>query len=188
MSELNHKTFDLAAVLSGIDFPEHVVTVFLDERVGFEIYKAEEALRNAEIRGNEEVLKRVAAELDALREKRKDIAYKVTLRGIPESTRKACDAQARKEFPPEYNFMGQVTPSPERDDLYNRLLWSYSIVKFEDPSGAVAIMSDDLVRQLREDAGRTVFRTIADGIRELEEGTKSGFESDAQDVDFLSEA
>lgn len=188
MTELNHKTFDLAAVISGIGFPEHTVTVYLDERVGFEIYRANEALRNAEIRGNEEALKRIAEELDALKEKRADQAYKVTVRGVPESTRKACDARARKEFPVDYNFMGQVTPEPQRDDLYNHLLWVASVVRFEAADGSVAVVNEDLVKQLREEAGRSVIQTIAGAIRELEEGAKKGFETDAQDVDFLSEA
>lgn len=188
MTTLNHKTFDLAAVLSGIGFPEHTVTVYLDERVGFEIYRAEEALRNAEIRGNEEALKKIAEEIDALKEKRKDVAYRVTVRGIPESTRKACDTQARKEFPPEYNFMGQLTPEPARDDLYNQLLWIASIVKFEQADGAYSLVDEDLVKQLREGAGRTVIQTISKAIDELITGTRAGFEIDAQDVDFLSEA
>lgn len=188
MTELDHKTFDLAAVLSGIGFPEHTVTVYLDERVGFEIYRAGEALRNAEIRGNEEALKKIAEELDALKEKRADQAYKVTVRGIPESTRKACDARSRKEFPVEYNFMGQVTPDPERDDLYNHLLWVDSLVKFESADGSVAVLNEDLVKQLRNDVGRSVFKTISDAIKELEEGSKKGFETDAQGVDFLSGA
>lgn len=188
MTELNHKTFDLAAVLSGINFPEHTVTVYLDERVGFEIYRAEEALRNAEIRGNEDALKKIAAEIDALKEKRKDVAYKVTVRGIPESTRKACDTQARKEHPVDYNFMGQATPDPARDDLYNHLLWVASVVRFEAADGSVAVVTEDLVKQLREEAGRSVIQIISRAIDELVTGTKAGFESDAQDVDFLSEA
>lgn len=188
MTELNHRTFDLAAVLSGIGFPEHTVTVYLDERVGFEIYRAEEALRNAEIRGNEEALKKIADEIDALKEKRKDVAYKVTVRGIPESTRKACDTRARKEFPVDYNFMGQATPEPARDDLFNHLLWVASVVRFEASDGSVSIVNEDLVKQLREEAGRTVIQTISNAIDELIKGTKAGFESDAQDVDFLSEA
>lgn len=188
MTELNHKTFDLGAVLSGLDFPETEVKVYLDERVGFEIYQAREALRQAEIRGNEEALAKIAAELDALEEKKASSAYKVTVRGIPESTRKACDAKARKEYPVEYNFMGQATPSPERDDLYNLHLWRASLVKFEDPSGAYAVLSEELVKQLREEAGRSVFRTIADAIQELQEGVTAGFEDDAKGIDFLSEA
>lgn len=188
MTELNHKTFDLGAVLSGLDFPETEVKVYLDERVGFQIYQAKEALRQAEIRGNEETLAKIAEELDSLEEKKASSAYKVTVRGIPESTRKACDAKARKEYPVEYNFMGQATPSPERDDLYNLFLWQYSLVKFEDSTGSVAVLSEELVKQLRDEAGRSVFRTIADAIRELEVGVKAGFETDAQGVDFLSEA
>lgn len=188
MTELNHRTFDLAAVLSGIGFPENTVTVYLDERVGFEIYKAEQALRQAEIRGNEEALKKIADELDALKTKRSDIAYKVTVRGISEAARKACDTQARAKYPVEYNFMGQATPEPARDDFYNHLLWNLSLVKFEATDGSVALLNEDLVTKLRGEAGRTVFSTIVEALKELETGTKSGFEASAQDVDFLSEA
>lgn len=188
MAEPNPNILDLSDVLAGIGFPEEVVDVYFDESIGYEIYKAEKALRLAEIKGNEETLKRVSEDLDKLKEQVKGTAFKVTVRGLPESTRKACDKRAKDEFPVEYSFMGQPEPSSERDDLYNSLLWGQSIVKVEDPSGAVGVPDEKFIMQLREKAGRTVIATISGAIDELVTGAKSGFESSAQDVDFLSDA
>lgn len=188
MADLNPEVLDLQQVLSGIGFPEEVVDVYFDESVGYEIYKAEKALRLAEIKGNEETLKSVAENLENLKKQAAGTAFKVTVRGVPESTRKACDKKARDKYPVEYSFMGQPEPSAERDDYYNSLLWAASIVKLEDPSGKVGIPGEEFILSLREKAGRTVIAAISGAIDELVSGAKSGFESSAQDIDFLSDA
>lgn len=188
MTELNHETFDLTAVLTGAVFPENEVDVFFDESVGFAIYQAQESLRVAEIKGNEDALKTVLEEVEALKKKAQEVKYKVTVRGIPESTRKTCIRKAQAAFPPEYSFLGQETPSPDRDDLFNSLLWAASITKVTSPSGAVALPSEADIKALRDSVGRSVVATISQAINELVEGTKAGFESAAQDTSFLSGA
>lgn len=188
MTELDHKTFDLGAVIAGINFPEEVVTVHFDESLGYNINKAEVALRAAEIRGDAELVASIDTQLSDLREQAKNSTYKVTLRGLPESDRKACNKKARDKFEVEYSFLGQPTPNPDRDDYYNALLWVKSITRFEDPSGASSVPSEENVLAIRAGAGRTLISRIAAGITELVEGAKAGFESAAQDVDFLSDA
>lgn len=188
MTELDHKTFDLGAVLSGITFPETEVDVYFDESVGFSVYQAEQTLRVAEIRGNETQLKEVLDNLEALKKKAADARFKITIRGVAESTRKTCDRKSRDKFPVEYTFMGTETPNPERDDYYNTLLWGVSILKIEDPSGAVALPTEEHILTLRNEVGRSTTATITDALKELIEGTKAGFESAAQDTSFLSGA
>lgn len=188
MTELDHKTFDLGAVIAGIGFPEEVVTVHFDESLGYRINKVEEALRGAEIRQDSEAVEALDAELADLKQAAKDTAYKVTLRGLPESDRKSCDKKAREKYEVEYSFLGQPTPNPDRDDYYNSLLWAKSIVRFEAPNGASSVPSEEHILAIRENAGRTLIARIAEGINNLIEGTKAGFESAAQDVDFLSDA
>lgn len=188
MSEINHETFDLASVLSGVGFPEEEVDVVFDESVNYEVYKAERSLRLSEIKGNEEELKEISERLDELKRTVKDKTFKVTVRGIPESTRRACDKKARDKFPVSYSFLGQPEPDPERDDYFNALIWSSSIVKVTDPQGRVSIPNEENILQMRTAVGRSVVATISDAIQELVTGVKSGFESSVQDVDFLSEA
>lgn len=188
MTELDHKTFDLGAVIAGIGFPEETVTVHFDEGLGYRIHKVEEALRGAEIRQDAIRVTELDSELVELKQAAKETAYKVTLRGLPESDRKSCDKKAREKYEVEYSFLGQPTPNPDRDDYYNSLLWAKSIVRFEDPSGASSVPSEKNILDIRENAGRTLIARIADGINNLIEGTKAGFESAAQDVDFLSGA
>lgn len=84
MTDLDHKTFDLAAVLTGSSFPENEVDVYFDESIGFAIYQAQESVRVAEIKGNEEALKTVLEEVEALKKKAQEVKYKITVRGIPE--------------------------------------------------------------------------------------------------------
>lgn len=185
MSELNHETFDLAAVLSGAAFPEVDVDVYFNEAVGFEIYKAEQLLESSEIQENAKLEKDLQKKLTKLRKEAESQKFTVTLKGIPESVRKTCNMKAREKFPPETTFLGTEQPDPERDDYFNALLWKYSITKVTDPEGKVAIPTEDQIQELREAVGRTAVQAITDGIRELTEGPKAGFEGKARDSDFL---
>lgn len=188
MTELNHETFDLGQVLAGTKFPETEVDIFFDESIGFQIYRAQQALREAEIAGNEEELKQVQDRVEELKTQARDVRYTVTVRGIPESVRKNCLQKSRDKFEVEYSFLNQELPNAQRDDLFNELLWNASIVKITDPKGAAAIPTEDHIRTLRTQVGRSVVGTINNAITELVEGSKAGFESAAQDPSFLSDA
>jgi len=188
VTDLDHKTFDLGQVLAGTKFPETEVDIFFDESIGFEIYRAEQALRAAEIAGNEEELKRVQDRIEELKKSAQNDRYRVTVRGVPESVRKNCLNKARDKFEVEYSFLGQEQPDARRDDLYNELLWNASLVKITGPDGAEAIPSEENIRALRTNVGRSVVGAINVAINDLVEGTKSGFESAAQDPSFLSDA
>lgn len=188
MTDLDFKTLDLAAVLSGIGFPESDVEVFFDERPGHAVSEALKKLRAAEVRDDREAVAALDKELEELRRKARSMRYVVSLKGTPESTRKVCDAQAREEHPVSYNFIGQPEPNPEKNDLYETLLWTHSIVKITGPDGAVGVPTAEWVKELREAAGRTVIKTINEGIKALVESSKEGFEDAVRDVDFLSDA
>lgn len=194
MSNLDHKTLDLASVLSGIGFPEDDVEVYFDESIGYEVYKAEQTLHLTEIRGNEEELRSLAEKLDDLKRKARDSVFTVTVRGIPEATRRACDKKARDKFPVSYSFLGQAEPDPERDDYYNALIWAASIVKVTDSEGRVAVPTEQDIVDLRSKVGRSFISTITKALDELVSGvsegleSSKGFEQEVQDVDFLSGA
>ena len=60
------------------------------------------------------------------------------------------------------------------------------IVKIVDPRGAVNYPEVADVEAIRGSAPKSAILAIKGAIDELESGVKSGFESAAQDVDFLS--
>lgn len=190
MSEetLDYKTFDLGEVLSGVSFPENDIEIYFDETIGWAIYKAEKALYDAEIRDKGDEARDLAEKLDSLKAEVPRHRYVVTVRGVPESVRKMCNAKSLEKFPPEYSFLGQIQPDTDRDDYYNALLWQESIVKVTSPDGAVAIPNEDQILKLRNSVGRTVVSALTEGINELITGAKSGFEKAAQDTSFLSDA
>lgn len=186
--ELDHESFDLGEVLSGAAFPELDVEVFFDETVGFALHQADKQLRRAEILGEQEVIDDLEEKIAELRKQADGVKFIVTLRGLPESTRKVCNLKARKKYEPEVTFLGTEQPDPERDDYFNALLWQHSIVKVTDPKGRVAVPTEDDILKLRNAVGRTAVKAITDGVKELSEGPMSAFESDAQEKSFLPDA
>lgn len=188
MTELDHKTLDIAAVIAGIGFPEKDVEVFFDERPGFAVSEAKKALLSAEVRGDSEKVAELDKGLAEVREAARASRYVVTLRGLPESTRKVCDAEAREAFPMSYNLIGQPEPNPEKNDKYEELLWAHSIVKLTAPDGSVGVPTAEQVKSIRDSVGRSAGNAINEGIRDLIEGAKEGFEDAVRNPDFLSDA
>lgn len=188
MTELDHKTLDIGAVIAGIGFPETDVEVFFDERPGFAVAQAKKELIAAEVRGDTERVAELDKGLAEVREAARASRYVVSLKGLPESTRKVCDAEAREAFPNTYNLIGQPEPNPEKNDKYEELLWLHSIVKLTDPNGAVGVPSAEQVKAIRDGVGRSAGNAINEGIRDLIEGAKEGFEDAVRNPDFLSDA
>lgn len=180
--ELDHKTFDLAAVLAGADYPTLEVDVYFDERVGFELYLLRKEIKTCE---DPEAKENLQTRLEDLLEKSSESKYVVTVKGLPESARKIADAKSRKKFDTEYNLLNQEVPNAQRDDYYNLLLWQESIVKITAPNGAVAEPTPEEIESLRSSVGRSVVAAISEAIRDLQEGARAGFENKAQDTSFL---
>lgn len=183
--ELDHKTFDLAAVLAGAGYPTHDVEVYFDERIGFELYLLRKEIRSCE---DPEAMEALQERLETLLKESEESKYTVTVKGLPESTRKIADAKSRKKFDSEYNLLNQEVPNPERDDYYNLLLWQESIEKITSPTGAVAHPTPEEIESLRSSVGRSVVAAISEAIRDLQEGARAGFENKAQDTSFLFDA
>jgi len=190
MTELSHETFDIAEAIAGVNFPEVEVPIYFDEAVGFELYQAQETLREVEIReDNKEALRAVYDRIDELKSRAAGARYLVTLRGLPASTFQTIDRQGEEKFPSKDALIpGLQTENPEKDQFTSELVWRHSIVKITNPAGAVSIPTEDQIIQLREKTGVSVFQSIHLGLQELRTGTKSGFEQAAQDTSFLSDA
>lgn len=183
--ELDYKTFDLVGVLAGRDHPEIEVDVYFDENLGFTIARTNEAIREADLRGNAEVAAKLQKELDALVEQVKDAKYTVHLKGVDESVKKGILRSVREEFPSKKNVFGVEEENPDADDTYTRRLWATIIVKITDPQGAISLMSEELAQVLQDKAPKSAQIAINQAIRELETSAETGFEYAAKQVDFL---
>ena len=188
MTELDHKTLDIGALIAGIGYPELDVEVNLDARVDFALAEAKDALAAAEARDDRETISKLDAEIESLRKKSRASRLTVTLKGIPEAVRKGLDHQAREEFPLTYTAFGMPEANPDRTTKFNDLLWAHSLIRITDPSGVSGVPDVQQIADLRAALGRTAYKAINDGLDRLTEGDKAGFEDAAQDVDFLSDA
>jgi len=183
--ELNHETFDLAAVLSGIDYPEEEVHVYFNQKLGYAINRLNEAIAEAERREDSDTAKELQGDLDELLDKVKDSRYTLLIRGISEGTRRGILKNVREEFPPKRNMLGMEEDNLEADEAFTRRLWSVSIVKVTDPSGAISLMSEELAQLLQDKAPAPAQEAINSAMAKLSDGSKAGFEFAAQEVDFL---
>lgn len=190
MTELSHETFDFAEAIAGVNFPEVDAEVYFDEAIGFSIYEAQKLIHETEVRSdNKEDLRKVYDQIDALKKRAAASRYLITVRGLPASTLQVIDTQAEEAHPtPQGLIPGMGADNPEKDRMVGELVWKHSIVKITNPAGAVALPTEENIKQLREKTGLTVFHAINEAISELRSGTKSGFEQAAQDTSFLSDA
>lgn len=182
----NPKTLDLAAVLSGIEYPTTEVTVYFDEKLGYAIKSVREGVELADRLGKNDEADDLHAQLTELVEQVKDAAYTVTIQDVPTHVRKSVLAKTRAKFPDKKNVFGQPEENYEQDQEYTRLLWLAMVKKIVDPAGAVAEVDEQVIDNLIKFAPSTAQQTINAGIEDLSEGAKSGFEYAVQELDFLS--
>ena len=186
MTELDHKTFDINAVLAGIDYPEAEAVVYFDEKLGFTINRLKDSIDELDRRGDEENAANLQKELDSLIASVKEAEFRVTVKGLPEGTKRQVLRKVTEEFPTRKNMFGQMEDNPEQDEAYIRELWSRMIVKFTDPSGAESLVNDETIELLLTKAPRSAHIAINQTINEVEQGAGQGFEYAAKQVDFLS--
>lgn len=187
--ELDAKTFDLIGALAEVTFPEHEVTVYRNGAYGFARSTLENALRIAEVSGDEGQVKKIQKEIEAVRKEGESSSLKITLRGISQERRELLILSVDEEYPEKKNMLGQVEANPRRDLRIREELWKAYIVKVENAEGQVATLDTEgnAVRALLK-LDESAVEAINKGISELQNGTRAGFELAAQDLDFLSKA
>jgi hypothetical protein len=188
MSEnlVNHKTFDLGAVLAGQSYPEEVVDVYFDERTAYMISLLNEQVRELSVEGGEKyeeadkALKDLIASLEASK-------FQFHLQGIPQRIRKAILDRVEVEIPEERNGLGMAQPNSNREELFRLYMFEAYISKIVDPDGAEIVKpSLESIKELRESAPRHALEKIEQGIIDLENKTVYGFELAIKSSDFLS--
>lgn len=185
--ELDHKTFDIIAVLAGRDYPTLEVPVYFNEALGFELFKLEEKRRNALLLDAEEA-KEIDEEYQKLVKSTVDEKYIARLKSIPEQIRRDIHVSVAKEFPTKKNFMGQEDINPEGDEAFTKKMWRAYLQAVVSPDGAVSLVDEATVTALYEQAPASFHEAVNGGIAELQTGSKAGFESAAKELNFLSDA
>lgn len=185
MTELDHKTFDLAAVLAGRDYPEEVISVYFDEKLGHTITTVRNAALEAQRRGDDALAAELQADLDELQSKVKSAEYKVHLRGVPENLKTAARVEVQKAHPQERDLWGRPLDNLEADMLYTRKLWALMIVKVEAPDGAISLMDEGLAQKMLDEAPKKAQEQITTAVTSLSDDAAAGFEDAAKQAPFL---
>lgn len=180
--------FDIGAVLAGRGYPEVEVPFFLDESAAIALARAEKQLTTLALLGKTEEHDALDKTVADLRASLRSQQYVYHLRGVPNKIRQDVRTKAFEKYPIKRNALGIEEESEERDSYFTSLLWQALTVKIVDPNGAVQIHpSLETIQQFRDFAPIAALDAIGQGIQELSQGVKAGFEAAAQDTDFLSQ-
>lgn len=174
------KTLDLKTVLAGRTYATETVPVFFDEALMYEYAKvAQEAdydpANKEKQRARDEMLKTFEG-----------ICFKVTVRSVPLEEEEKIIEKLIEEFPPRFGPFGNELPDREATDKMNVQLWALHVVKVEAPDGSFTVPDESDIQALRKTAPRATLEVIAQAIKDLNEKTRSGYDTIVKDPDFLS--
>lgn len=185
----NHETFNIIDALQGVDYPEDSVDVFMSDNLMYLISKANDELRLAELRKEEDKVKEIREKLDNLREQASIVKFTFHVRSIPRDQMKAILTKLDNDFPPEKDLMGRDVSNPERDEAFMSRQWAAHIVRIVNPNGAVQVgISEEDAEKLRGHMPQSALEAVQRTMDALYEGAKKGYETSIQDVNFLSGA
>lgn len=184
---VDFRTFDVAEMFSGASYPTEVVDFYTDSSVAYEFHKLTEQSLEAIKKQDDELAKDIEKRHAELVKKAKDSHYKVHLRGQSRDNIMAIIAKVDEEFPVEYTFIGQEKPNAARNEKLTNLFWQLYIEKIDHPNGSVMVSPpEEVIKIIRGQAPISESEKVDEAIKNLRDGVKSGFESLAQENDFLS--
>lgn len=186
MDELNPKTFDLGAVLSGMDYPEKTVDVYFNEVLAFEVARANMEL-NLLDGLSEDKFKEAQDKFDALVERLAEHKYVFHLKAIPSRFKKDIADKVEAEYPTKFSPLGMPEPDRKRDELFAELMMEAYITKIVAPDGAVIVKPGlETIKNFRSNAPEHALALVESEIISFEQDISSGFETAAKSADFLS--
>lgn len=186
---LDFKTFDIADMFTGVSYPTEVVPFYTNSQVAYEFNKLSREAADAVARKDEKAAKDIQDRQETLVKKAESNRYEIHLRGQSRDNRQAVLNAVRAEFPAEKDFLGRETIDPEADEVYINRIWALHIEKIVAPDGGARVAPDEAdIKVLRGNSPDSELAKVEKAIQELTEGAKSGFESLAQEHDFLSGA
>ena len=187
--EPNPQTFDIADMFSGIAYPTEVVPFYTNSKIAYEFNKLSKEASDAVLRKDEEAAKDIQERQETLFKQAEAFRYEIHLRGQSRDNRQAVLDGVRTEFPAEKDFLGREEIAPEADETYINRIWALHIEKIVAPNGSLRVApSEAEVKILRGNSPDSEIAKVERAIQGLTEGAKSGFESLAQEHDFLSSA
>lgn len=184
--------FDIAAVLDGRSYPEVDVPFYLDESAGLALFQANKRLTELALLGRQEDHDLLEGKIAELKKQLAQTRYVITLRGLPVKMRQDLLSDAFTKYPRTSTgidaALGIDEPSDERDQYFSTKLMQAMAVKIVAPNGAIQVApSIETIQKLRDYAPQAALAVINEGMNELTDGVKAGFESAVQDTDFLSQ-
>lgn len=186
---LDFKTFDVADMFAGISYPEDSVPFYTDQAIAYEFHKLSQDALEAVHAKDEKRAKEIEERREVLIKKAESNRYTFHLRGQSRDSRDAVLKSVQEKFPVERDFLGREIPNGEADELYINSYWALHITKIEKPDGSVLVAPDAAaIKIIRGNSPDSEIDKVEAAIRELTGGAKSGFESLAQEHDFLSSA
>ncbi len=183
--ELDAKNVSIADILSGIAYPTETVDVYMDESTAYEISKVNAELSVKTRKGLD--TSEEESKLDDLVKKGASSLRTIHLQGVSRHDRQNIIRTVMEDHPQKTDFMGRVQPDMEADERYTNLLWAAMIQKIESPAGELSPVSEADVKTLRGAAPEPALELINKAVAALTEGAKSGFETLAQEHNFLSQ-
>lgn len=186
---LNAQTFDIADMFAGVSYPTEVVPFYTDQAIAYEFHKLAQESLDAVREKDEAKGQAIVERRDDLIRKAESNRYEIHLRGQSRDNRDAILKSVRAKFPVERDFLGREAPNPEADELYINKFWALHIERIVAPNGAIVAAPDEVaIKVLRGNSPDSEIDKVERAIQELSSGAKSGFESLAQEHDFLSSA
>jgi len=186
---LNATTFDIADMFAGISYPEEVVPFYTNQAIAYEFHKLTLEAKDAVERKDKKAAEDIANRREDLIKKADSNRYEIHLRGQSRENRERVLEKVREEFPAEKDIFGREADNPQADKVYVNRMWALHIEKIVNPQGAINVApSEQDVAALRGNSPDSEIAKVEAAIQELSTGAKSGFESLAQEHDFLSSA
>lgn len=185
--ETSPKTLDLAAVFSGRSYPKETVTVYMDEVLGYKIYKLTKESVQATLARDEDEKDRIGAELKEAAAKAEPSRLLFHLTGASREDRKAATEETLEKFPAEKDAFGREKSNAEANEYYANLVWKLHVERIEAADGSTVEPTLEDVEMFRKHAPDHAIEAVEAGIQELTEGVKGGFTTLIQEHDFLSQ-
>lgn len=184
---LDYKTADIGAILAGIVYPKEVVSVYMDESIGYLITRTNSELQRLADAGKTEEYNELEESFHKMLKEANSKRVEVHLTGVDRKTRKDVLTSVTAEFPAKTDVFGRIEPNLAADEAYANKIWAVHIEKMVTADGRVVapILPED-VQLFRDKAPAFAQETIEAAINELSEGSKAGFELAAQEQAFLS--
>lgn len=187
--QLDPRTFDVADMFAGVSYPTTVETFYTNAGIAYEFNKLAHEAKDAVERKDEDAAKAVEKRREELLKESEKFRFEFHLRGQSRDDREALRDAVLAEFPDgEPDLFGRRTPNPEAEKAYVNRFWALHIEKIVRGDGAILLPDEATVRIIRGQAPDSEIDKIEAAIQELSTGSKSGFESLAQEHDFLSSA